>query len=239
MARRRRYSRREPDMGGLIVLAILLIAGWWIRNIGGFSSLLAFVVLCIAGYFGIRFWLSQRAQNRLAASGIDEVDRMSGVEFERFALAHFKRKGYRAKDTPKQSDYGGDLVLQKDGRTVVVQAKRWGGVVGIKAVQEVLGALNYYGADKGIVLTNSDFSENAYELARRSRVELWNRQKLTQDLMAEGGRPDVEISTNTSNVASDSRTCPRCGRTLVVRSGRRGKFWGCTGFPECRYTADV
>ncbi len=126
--------------------------------------------------------------------------------------------------------------MQKDGRTVVVQAKRWDGVVGVKAVQEVLGAINYYDAQKGIVLTNSDFTENAYELAKRSTVELWNRQKLTQDLMAAGGRPDVEISANSSNVARDSRTCPRCGLTLAVRSG---KFWGCTGFPKCRHTADV
>jgi len=30
--------------------------------------------------------------------------------------------------------------------------------------------------------------------------------------------------------------CPRCGQPLVVRSGRRGKFHGCSGFPTCRYS---
>ncbi len=32
------------------------------------------------------------------------------------------------------------------------------------------------------------------------------------------------------------RNCPKCGRPLIVRWGRYGKFIGCKGFPECRYT---
>lgn len=33
-------------------------------------------------------------------------------------------------------------------------------------------------------------------------------------------------------------TCPKCGKALVVRDGRRGKFVACTGYPSCRYTRD-
>lgn len=29
--------------------------------------------------------------------------------------------------------------------------------------------------------------------------------------------------------------CPKCGRLLVIRDGRYGKFLGCPGFPECRH----
>ena len=32
------------------------------------------------------------------------------------------------------------------------------------------------------------------------------------------------------------RDCPECGKPLIVRWGRYGKFIGCKGFPECRYT---
>ncbi len=32
------------------------------------------------------------------------------------------------------------------------------------------------------------------------------------------------------------RNCPQCGKPLVVRWSRYGKFIGCRGFPECRYT---
>lgn len=31
-------------------------------------------------------------------------------------------------------------------------------------------------------------------------------------------------------------TCPQCGRQLVVKRGRYGKFLACPGFPECQFT---
>lgn len=30
--------------------------------------------------------------------------------------------------------------------------------------------------------------------------------------------------------------CPNCGRLLVVKMGRYGRFLACPGFPECRFT---
>lgn len=34
-------------------------------------------------------------------------------------------------------------------------------------------------------------------------------------------------------------TCPECGKPLVERLGRRGRFIGCTGYPDCKYTQPV
>jgi DNA topoisomerase-1 len=31
------------------------------------------------------------------------------------------------------------------------------------------------------------------------------------------------------------RNCPECGRRMVVKWGRKGKFLSCSGFPECRF----
>ena len=39
-------------------------------------------------------------------------------------------------------------------------------------------------------------------------------------------------------VATD-RTCPDCGANLVIRTGRRGPFLGCSKYPKCRHTEDV
>jgi DNA topoisomerase-1 len=33
--------------------------------------------------------------------------------------------------------------------------------------------------------------------------------------------------------------CPECGKPLVVKFGRRGKFIGCSGWPACRYSAPI
>ncbi len=37
----------------------------------------------------------------------------------------------------------------------------------------------------------------------------------------------------------DPMTCPECGMKLIERTGKNGKFIGCTGFPNCRYTRSV
>lgn len=34
-------------------------------------------------------------------------------------------------------------------------------------------------------------------------------------------------------------TCPRCGNVLIKRNGKFGAFWGCSGFPSCRYTQNA
>ena len=36
-----------------------------------------------------------------------------------------------------------------------------------------------------------------------------------------------------------SRICPKCGKLLQVRLSRAGRFLGCTGYPDCRYTLDL
>lgn len=33
-----------------------------------------------------------------------------------------------------------------------------------------------------------------------------------------------------------ARICPRCGGAMTLRRGKYGNFYGCTGYPACRYT---
>lgn len=36
----------------------------------------------------------------------------------------------------------------------------------------------------------------------------------------------------------EKKVCPECGKEMVVRDGQYGKFWGCSGYPECEYTVE-
>lgn len=40
-------------------------------------------------------------------------------------------------------------------------------------------------------------------------------------------------------VTANMRLCPKCGQFLKKRSGKYGEFWGCSGYPACRYTENV
>src|SRR5699024_2532616 len=33
--------------------------------------------------------------------------------------------------------------------------------------------------------------------------------------------------------------CPECGKNLVEKNGRNGKFIGCSGFPDCKFTKSI
>ena len=33
--------------------------------------------------------------------------------------------------------------------------------------------------------------------------------------------------------------CPKCGKKMVIREGRYGKFYACSGYPECKTTMEV
>ena len=33
--------------------------------------------------------------------------------------------------------------------------------------------------------------------------------------------------------------CPECGKKLVIRKGRYGQFFGCSGYPKCKTTLKV
>ena len=35
------------------------------------------------------------------------------------------------------------------------------------------------------------------------------------------------------------KICPRCGEPMRKRNGKYGEFWGCKGYPDCRYTEDI
>jgi DNA topoisomerase I len=57
-----------------------------------------------------------------------------------------------------------------------------------------------------------------------------------QEQLEQGG--DASASIIGSLMELDE-SCPECDRTLAVRWNRFGRFVGCTGYPECRYTRSL
>ena len=81
----------------------------------------------------------------------------------------------------KKGDQGGDILTHYNDEKIIIQAKNYSisRKVTNKAVQEVLGAIRYYNADKGIVVTNSFFTQSAMELANVNNITLWDRRVVT------------------------------------------------------------
>lgn len=237
MARRRRKNNDFFNvLFYFLALGGLLIFQRTRNLVDGVSFIVIGILVVSFIIIAIRLFQRKRKKEMLLNSGIDIIDRMSGFDFEKLVLVHFEKLGYKGEVTRATNDYGADLILQKDGEKIVVQAKRWRDKVGIKAIQEVVGAINYYKANKGMVITNSYFTPNAKELAVSNNIDLWDRNVLVEVMAKNQGK---EISEVIKSENSDDLYCPECNGELVKRKGRNGAFWGCSSYPKCRFTKNI
>jgi restriction system protein len=241
MAKSRR--QRESDMKlarqGLTIVALFVGVLVW----GSSHSLMAGVISFGVALVGIEFLLVAPGlvrRSRFQRSGIADIDSLNWSEFEEFIAALFRAKGYRTRLTPTY-DQGGDVIVEGNGEHIVVQAKhRTEGDIGNKAVQEAVAAVGYYKATRAILITNRYFTRPAVDLAKANNVELWDRDRLSQEMLKAYPSSPVPVEASApaskrgfSLASSPSTTCPRCGAPMVQRNSKYGPFWGCSTFPRC------
>jgi len=175
-----------PDIQKTVNALQERIADWMSKTLlAGWQALLPFIPVLVATAALLLFVVVVGIVSRLHREHIfhgatlRSIDVMDGTEFEMFLATLFSHLGYRVERVGMSHDFGADLLLtSRRNKRIVVQAKRYASNVGIGAVQEVLGAVRYYNGARGMVVTNRDFTESAQELAARSGVELWNRNRL-------------------------------------------------------------
>ena len=46
----------------------------------------------------------------------------------------------------------------------------------------------------------------------------------------------AEVQKQTVVQEVTDKICPQCGKPILIRFGRFGKFYACSGFPACRHT---
>lgn len=101
-------------------------------------------------------------------------DVKTGVDFENYIMDMLRHSGMYVEDTKRSHDYGADLVVRHNSRKYCVQCKWSKNPIGVKAVQEVIGSLVIYRAQRGVVVTNSVFTAEAKRLAIMNDVLLFD-----------------------------------------------------------------
>lgn len=140
----------------------------------------------------------------LLSSTIDDIDIMEGYEFENYLKTLFFYAGFGAETTKKAKDYGADIILTDEtGNKIVVQAKRYNKKVGVKSVQEIMGAMSHYKANEGMVVTNSTFSFEAETLAKDNNIRLVDRKELIE--MYKRVQQNLAIKAKESTLVGDSK----------------------------------
>lgn len=174
MGRRRKVKLKPKEqlVLGAVIGGILLMAA-----IAAISPYLLVIIPIIL--IGI-WWYRRRSgrDRRNAMLWVGDMDSMTGTEFEKMLEAVFSTLGYRVSHSGQTGDFGADLILDGPNGRIAVQAKRYTGNVGNKAVQEVYSGMAHYGAREGWVVTNSWFTKAAQTQAKSCGIVLIDRDRL-------------------------------------------------------------
>ena len=129
----------------------------------------------------------------LAAIGWEDFEHLIRELFEK----EFSTNGGEVKVTQASRDGGVDAVaFDPDpirGGKIVIQAKRYTNTVGVGAVRDLYGTVMNEGANKGILVTTSDYGPDSYAFANGKPLVLLNGSNLLHMLQKHGHKARIDL----------------------------------------------
>ena len=135
---------------------------------------------------------------------IDETVNLAEIDWEDFEHLvreifdmEFNANGGEVKITQASRDGGVDAIaFDPDpirGGKIVIQAKRYNNTVGVSAVRDLYGTVINEGANKGILITTSDYGSESYAFAKGKPITLLNGGHLLYLMEKHGKKAKIEI----------------------------------------------
>lgn len=142
--------------------------------------------------------------SREVVDALNEGDNLAAMDWEDFEHLirelfeqEFSEAGAEVKVTQASRDGGVDAVIFNPdplhGGKTVVQAKRYTNTVGVSAVRDLYGTMMNEGANKGILVTTSDYGPDAYEFAKGKPLVLLNGGNLLHLLERHGHKARINL----------------------------------------------
>lgn len=233
-----------PFLLGIVVLYAIAMVAALVAEHRLWTSSLELSVIVVGGVVALTITylvtilamaaMSTRGRdNRLLAlhQTMREIRAMSWREFEQLVAANYAVAGYDVEHVGRAGPDGGrDLVMHKDGETVLVQCKHYrDSWVHEVPLRQFLGTLRDHHATRGIFVSCGVFDESAEEFARRN-PEL--------ELVAGEQLQDMIQSAVTRQLGGQGFKCEACGAPMRPKSGRYGRFLSCSNYPACKWSQD-
>ena len=170
----KRKKRRKSK--AVAVLLTLFLLWYTYTQVSSGLALLIIIILIpsLAAFFILRRRRRSRAKRVLFETGVQNLDQMDGIAFERFLESLSAHPGYGSEATQASGDYGVDVLLRKNGKRI--------------SVQEVHAGAQYYGAQEGWVITNNAFAKAARELAAGTGVRPLDGTELRRTIASASGK---------------------------------------------------
>ncbi len=161
------------------------------------SSMSAVVPIMETSRYDKRF----RDAKEVAVNDSTNLAAMHWEDFEHLIRELFEKEfsanGGEVKVTQASRDGGVDAIaFDPDpirGGKIVIQAKRYTNTVGVSAVRDLYGTVINEGANKGILITTSDYGSDSYSFARAKPLTLLNGGHLLYLLEKHGKSARIDI----------------------------------------------
>jgi hypothetical protein len=111
-----------------------------------------------------------------------DMSNMDGHQFETLVEKLVKKMGFTIKERKLTADGGIDILAQSheslfEGK-YVIQCKRYNQKIPVSPIRDLYGVVHSVNANKGILITNSTFTQAALDFARDKQLELIDGAKL-------------------------------------------------------------
>jgi restriction system protein len=165
--------------------------------------------------------------------------------FEALCATLFSQAGFETRAQSHGADGGVDVWLysqNSEGPAAVVQCKHWlGKPVGVKEIREFYGVMASHKLQRGTFATSSTFTTEARQFAKANGINALDGHSLLALISTRTAAQQRSLLAIAYEGEYWRPTCASCGVKMVERSARgsKGSFWGCTGFPRCRFTLPV
>lgn len=105
---------------------------------------------------------------------------MNGFVYEREVSKLFLKKGYHVTTTKATGDGGVDIVLQRDGKIIIVQCKNTQKPAGPAIVRDLYGTMINFKAHEAILVTTSGCSKGAKEFMQGKPISVMSLAHLIE-----------------------------------------------------------
>lgn len=207
----------------------------WNIIIGIWLPLLLFIIFIIITII-VKARMDKKKYNDINKihSGKDILNKLRKLhpnEFEEYIEFLFNKLGYKAERVGRSHDGGIDVIAKKDDIKHYIQCKKFiASQVGVSQIRDFYGALTDHLANgKGYFITTNKFTLESEKFAENKPIELIDGHRLLKYI--EMAKLDNETYFN-----KEEEKCPQCNEKLVEKKGKYGRFWGCSNYPNCKFT---
>lgn len=160
----------------IIIAAVLIVAGVPTGTIiatGAVAAGIIILVVILAIIAEVKKDNEEKRRKELITNS--PVNTLSPIQYEEYVALYLQKLGYKNVRTTKASgDFGADVLCENaKGIKICVQCKHYSKPIGVKAVQEVISAREYYKCQEAWVCASNTYTPSAYEMASKTGVKLY------------------------------------------------------------------